>query len=189
MANVKKEVPSLDFQIEELKKKIEQKDNDIKLAEERRQKENELVEFHKAKVKKYSEDIRNMNLQKKGLRMDLMDLRADIANVDRDQYFESVMSAADNNIPKAEPERKVEGAAAPLTATREKTETPGEGKEKSGLEAPKKNPDSENKESVNNKEADKSKTDDNITPLEKARAEFAKKNPSGISIAERCKQK
>ena len=188
MATAKKEAPSLDFQIEELKKKIEQRDKDIKLATERMLKENELVEFHKTKAKKYSEDIRNMNLQKKGFRMDLMDLRADIANVDRDQYFESAMSAAEKNMPKAGPEGKVDGVTAPSTATGEITDKPSEGKEKSYSDNLKENPDSENKESVNNKDNDKSKTDDNITPLEKARAEFNKKHPDGISIAERSKK-
>lgn len=188
MATTKKEAPSLDFQIEELKKKIEQKDKDIKLAEERMQKENELVEFHKTKVKKYSEDIRNMNLQKKGLRMDLMDLRADIANVDRDQYFENAMSAAEKNMPKAEPEGKVDGVTAPSSATGETTDKPSEGKEKSDYDAPKENPDSERKESSENKEDGKSKSSDNITSLEKARAEFNKKHPNGFSIAERSKK-
>ncbi len=120
--------------------------------------------------------------------MDLMDLRADIANVDRDQYFESAMSAADKNTPKAEPEEKVDGVTAPSTATEEKTEKPSEDKEKSDLNDPKENPDSENKDLVVNNEDDKSESDDNITPYQKARAEFNKKHPNGISIAERSKK-
>ncbi len=164
MANVKKEPLSLDFQIEELKKKIVKIDEDIKSNTERMQKENELVAFHKSKVKKYSDVIRNLDLEKKVLRMDLMDLRADIAQVDRVEYFENVMSAAEKNTPKIKPEEKVDGANAPSTTTDDTSISPDE------------------------KTEDSNESEDNITSLEKARAEFNKKHPDGISIAERSKQ-
>lgn len=104
MANVKKEATGLEFQIEELRKKIGQKDKDILSVKERMKKEMDLVEFHKNKLKKYSDDLQKLNLEKKGLRMDLMDLRADMAEIDRDAYFENAMTAADNKMPKVEVE-------------------------------------------------------------------------------------
>ncbi len=178
MANTKKETPSLEFQIEELKRKIEQKDVDIKQVTERMQKETELVEFHKAKVKKYSDDIRILNLQNKGLSMDLMDLRADMAQIDREKYFESAMIAADKNMPKAEPEKTVEGANAPSTAP-----DADSSKADSEINDPEKN------ESSTKKDDEQPQSIDSTNPLEKARAEFNKKHPDGFSIAERSKKR
>lgn len=162
MANAKKELTGVDFKIEEIKKKISQKDKDIKLANERIQKEIELVEFHKNKVKKYTDDFKKLNLEKKGLRMDLMDLRADIAKVDRDEYFENVMTAAENKTPNGVSNEKID-----------KVETPAINQVE--------------KQNSSNKEKTETQIKDNMTPLDKARAEFNKKHPNGFSVVERSK--
>lgn len=159
MVNAKKELTGADFKIEEIKKKISQKDKDIKLANERMQKEMELVEFHKNKLKKYTDDLKKINLEKKGLRMDLMDLRADMAKIDRDEYFENVMTAVDNKTSKSVSNEKIE---TPVIAQDEKQNSP-------------------------NKENTESQIKDNMTPLDKARAEFNKKHPNGFSVVERSK--
>lgn len=162
MANAKKELTGVDFKIEEIKKKISQKDKDIKLANERIQKEIELVEFHKNKVKKYTDDFKKLNLEKKGLRMDLMDLRADIAKVDRDEYFENVMTAAENKTPNGVSNEKIDKVETPAINQVEKQNSP-------------------------NKEKTETQIKDNMTPLDKARAEFNKKHPNGFSVVERSK--
>ena len=156
MANTKKELTGADFKIEEIKKKINQKDKDIKLANERMQKEIELVEFHKNKLKKYTDDLKKINLEKKGLRMDLMDLRADMAKIDRDEYFENVMTAVDNKTSKSVSNEKIDKVETPVIAQ-------------------------DDKENI------ESQIKDNITPLDKARAEFNKKHPNGFSVVERSK--
>ena len=162
MTNAKKEPTGVDFKIEELKKKISQKDKDIKLVNERIQKEIELVEFHKNKVKKYTDDFKKLNLEKKGLRMDLMDLRDDIAKVDRDEYFENVMTAAENKTPNGVSNEKIDKVETPAINQAEKQNSP-------------------------NKEKIESQIKDNMTPLDKARAEFNKKHPNGFSVVERSK--
>lgn len=162
MANAKKELTGADFKIEEIKKKISQKDKDIKLANERMQKEMELVEFHKNKLKKYTDDFKKLNLEKKGLRIDLMDLRADMAKVDRDEYFENVMTAAENKTPNGVSNEKID-----------KVETPAINQAE--------------KQNSLNKEKPESQIKDKMTPLDKARAEFNKKHPNGFSVVERSK--
>lgn len=162
MVNAKKELTGADFKIEEIKKKISQKDKDIKLANERMQKEMELVEFHKNKLKKYTDDFKKLNLEKKGLRMDLMDLRADMAKVDRDEYFENVMTAAENKTPNGVSNEKID-----------KVETPAINQAE--------------KQNSLNKEKPESQIKDKMTPLDKARAEFNKKHPNGFSVVERSK--
>lgn len=162
MANAKKELTGADFKIEEIKKKISQKDKDIKLANERIQKEIELVEFHKNKLKKYTDDLKKINLEKKGLRMDLMDLRADMAKIDRDEYFENVMTAVDNKTSKIVLNEKIDKVETPVIAQDEK-------------------------QNSLNKEKTESQIKDNMTPLDKARAEFNKKHPNGFSVVERSK--
>lgn len=163
MANVKKEATSLDFQIEELRKKIGQKDKDILLVKERMKKEMDLVEFHKNKLKKYSDDLQKLNLEKKGLRMDLMDLRADMAEIDRDAYFENAMTAADKKMTKVDQEEKVDEVEVPAADKKE-------------IQMPL------------NKEKQVSPDQEHMTPLDKARAEFNKKHPDGFSAVERSKR-
>ena len=135
-----------------------EKDEAIKLAIEKKSKEEELVELHKSRVKKLESDIKKLEFVKKVIRMDMMDAAADAANLDRIQFFEKTVEAAIKNVSDAEPEEKQKSA-----------------EDKSKLTAEKDVPDKKDEPA-------------GITPLDKARAEFMKKHPEGFAAVASAKK-
>ncbi len=162
MAKTKKEDMDVSFQIEDLKNKIKLKDDLLQKANERLKKEEELLDLHKSKVKKFMEEIKKLNLEKNSLRMNFMDIVADNANIDRNEFFEQTMTSIANNYSKPPKEE---------SSTDEKDK-------KTPVSVPQK------KEPPIKEE---SQPIDNITPLAQARAEYNKKHPDGFSAAERSK--
>lgn len=189
MANEKNDSKDLSFKIDELNQKVNSLEEEIKKVNARLDKENKLVDLHKIQAKKYVDTIKNLELKKKCLRMDLFDLVAKEKGVDRDKLFEETMASAVKNMSKADSaNNEVDGVNTPATSGDDKQKEPVKDVSKSDSYDSNKKNDSAQHGSVTIEEEDKNNTNDNITPLEKARAEFAKKNPNGFAAAERSKK-
>lgn len=169
MATQKDASQDLQIRMDELRKRLLQKDEAIKLAIEKKAKEEELIEGHKRKVKKYEEEIKKFNFEKKIIRMDMMDAAADISMMDRNQFFENAVESAIKNTPDVETGEKSKSEESE-DESNSKLETNSEDK-------------AEPKPEINKTiTEEQSKAEDKIvTPLDKARAEFMKKHPEGFA--------
>ena len=160
MASEKDKTKDKQYKMDELRQQLIQKDEAIKLAIEKKSKEEELVELHKSRAKKLESDIKKLEFGKKVIRMDMMDAAADVANLDRNQFFEKAVESAIKNVSDAEPEEKQKSA----------------------------NPEDKSKLTAEKDVSDKKDEPAGITPLDKARAEFMKKHPEGFAAVASAKK-
>ena len=182
MATAKKEPKNIEYKIEELNKKISQKNKEVQILTVRIKKEEELTNFHKNKVRKYFDDLKKLESEINGHRMEWLNLIADDKQIDRNKFFEQTMAVAVQNIPKVNFDNKVDSASMPSTKNEEKSIDSDSDEVKSVDVA------SKEKSEIHNDVSNDKSVNNNINPLEQARAEWAKKNPGGFAGIERSRK-
>lgn len=98
----KNKVDEINFvaKIEVIKMEIQKKDEIISKLDERIQKEEHLIRLHETNKNKIFQERKRIHLERNSLKMDLIDLHADDAKVDREQFFNQLIANVSTALPK-----------------------------------------------------------------------------------------
>ncbi len=94
MENSKSETMDVALKVETVKRRIGKKEDEIRKKMLQIQAEEKIIESHKAKLLDHRQKLERLEKQKKVLRLDLIDLLADDAKIDRNKFFEQIATAA-----------------------------------------------------------------------------------------------